>query len=163
MTPDITAVKVEQADLGHWWPLVDELLLPAVQLSNGRETLSTIFDCLADGLYQLFVCWDSKSTRVAAAVVVQFTGFRTGKVYLSILYLGGSGLFEFLPILVPKLVSYASANGAQGIEIHGRPGWQRALAPYGVKPSGITLLEVDLERKQFQRHQPNPTADSRPE
>lgn len=125
----------------QWWPLVSPFLQPAVDITKGRWSMSALLDMIQDDQASLWICHHPEH-KLEAALVTQVVEYPTGKLMLSVLFLGGEGLPSFLPSVVEKLVSFALYRGASGIELQGRPGWVRSLAPYGVKPNGTQLIEV---------------------
>lgn len=64
------------------------------------------------------------------AVVTAFLEYP--KIRVLNIWLGG-GKIEQLLDMVPSLVQYAKENGCKSIMCCGRPGWERALKPYGFK------------------------------
>ena len=154
----LQVILVPLPQVQKWKRLVAPHLLPAIVRCHGRETLDTVFDALADGRYQLWVVW---TDRVLSAAVTQLVKYPTGKVFVTVLFLGGEDLRSFLQPMAEALGEFALLQGATGIELQGRPGWLKALATYGVRPVGTQLLEVDLlERQRNERHQPDSQSDS---
>lgn len=129
-----------------WWTKAAPLLEPAVELTHGRWDMPSLLAILEQEEASLWVSFNSETNALEAAIVTQVVRYPTGKLLLSVLFLGGEGLQSFLPSVVSKLSSYAIHCGATGIELQGRPGWSRSLAPFGVKPNGTQLLEVHFGR-----------------
>lgn len=91
----------------------------------------------------LWICWDG--THVTAAAVTQLVTYPTGKVFMSVPFLGGSGLNEFIDSLAINIIDVAKHNGASGVEIPGgRAGWLRPLAKYGMKRTKLQWMEKEI-------------------
>jgi hypothetical protein len=67
---------------------------------------------------------------LVGAAVTQLLKHPDGRVILKILAYGGTG-FETMRHCLALVEADAKSRGAQAVQFHGRPGWQRVCAPMG--------------------------------
>lgn len=137
MTWTMTAVPPEEVKTV--WPMVAPLLTPAVAYSNGRISLSSVFDWLADQRYILWLAY--QDGRIGAAFVTREARYPCRKM-LCIDIAGGSDMAGWVSEADRVFRTYAVAAGLDGIEIYGRAGWVRALKNLGWT-GGTVLVETD--------------------
>jgi hypothetical protein len=80
----------------------------------------------------------------ALAVQIKGQGFMVvywANDYLHVWILAGRMKAGYLNHLVPFLERIAG-RGVKGISLQGRPGWRRALAPYGFEPKGEYMVKA---------------------
>jgi hypothetical protein len=133
----MTAVPPE--NLKESWPTVAPLLAPAIGFSNGRISLSSVFDWLADRRYLLWLAYSNG--RIGAAFVTREAHYPCRKM-LTIDIAGGSDMQSWVTEADQVFRAYAAAAGLDGVELYGRPGWTRALKNLGWT-GGTVLLETD--------------------
>lgn len=112
-------------DIPQAWPNVRRLLNPAIAVSAGTETATSLYESLCEGKQQLFIYGDK------LAVTTSISTYPSGKKVLTIQHLGGEGLIEAIPCL-GDIEAWALMNDCKAIEIYGRQEWGRVLP--GFKP-----------------------------
>lgn len=125
------------------WPEVADMLDKAAKTTDGRFDKISILDELMARTIELWVIYDD-TTPVAALTtrVVPYREFKT----LSIDWVGGSQMKQWLGEVMETLKHYAKDQGCNRLEGRGRSGWQRVLSRYGWKPDYVAYeLELDDE------------------
>lgn len=138
MTWKLSAVP--PTEVRQIWSLVAPLLAPAVQFSNGRISLSSVYDWLIDRRYLLWLAYSNG--RIGAAFVTREAHYPCRKM-LCIDIAGGSDMAGWVNSADATFRAYAKAAGLDGIEIYGRAGWVRALKHLGWT-GGTVLVETDV-------------------
>jgi hypothetical protein len=114
------------------WPEVAPLLAPAIEMTEGRHTVATTLARVSSGHMTCLVALSS--ARPIMGCVIQVALYPAEK-WLQIPFCGGSRMGEWLPQLVDTIDAFAYNEQCVGVEISGRGGWVRVLAPYGYVPS----------------------------
>lgn len=131
------------------YPEIAPLIAPAVEMSEGRHNLATTLARLSTGHMTCLV--GLSQARPIMACVIQVALYPAEK-WLQIPFCGGTRMKEWLTQLVATLDVYAYNEQCVGVEISGRGGWSRVLAPYGYERSKnhhltVKRLVPDAERK----------------
>ena len=135
----MTAVPPEEVKAV--WPKVAPMLAPAVQLSNSRIDMASVFEWLQDRRYVLWVAIEDHHS-IRASFVTREARYPK-KSMLCIDIAGGSDMAEWVSEADRVFRAYARAAGLDGIELYGRAGWTRALKNLGWT-GGTVLLETNL-------------------
>jgi len=114
------------------WPDVAPLLAPAVAMAEGRHTLQTTLQRVQDGHMQAVVALSD--ARPIMACITQVALYPAQR-WLQVPFCGGSRMREWLAPLLETIDGLAYDNQCVGIEISGRGGWERVLAPFGYVPN----------------------------
>lgn len=126
-SPRISIVPVDQ--IGRVWDQVEPMLKKAADISDGRFTIDHIRDMLLRDQNHLWVVF-YPPMRVVSAVTTVFNVY-PGNKWLSVQFLGGEEMREWIGELVEVMSRWSKDNGCAGIECSGRPGWSRVLLPLG--------------------------------
>lgn len=121
------------------WPEVAPLIAPAVELSEGRHNLATTLEGVQSCEMQAFVAL--RDARPIMACITRVALYPAQK-WLQIPFCGGRDMRAWLEPMLSVLDDLAIAEMCAGIEIFGRPGWQRVLAPYGYAPDRLGHILV---------------------
>jgi hypothetical protein len=113
---------VPQDQIKDYWERVEPLLEPAFQM-GGRAKSDDVLKWLERGTYQL---WVVEGDRVSAAATTAVSEYPSVQM-LTIVHLGGRGIWEWIWDGMDRLVEYASDKGCDGIEVIGREEWGRVL------------------------------------
>lgn len=107
------------------WEQVDKLLSPAVETSNGRWTMESIYQAVMSGNKHLWIVFneDKEIECVAVTSVITYPG----KKMLSIDFLGGDKIKKWAFKLLEVLNSFAKDAGCDGIEATARFGFWKWL------------------------------------
>lgn len=111
------------------WEQVEGMLLPAVERSNGRWTMDSLFQNLTSTQKHLWVVFGEDQTIdcVAVTAVVQYPA----KSMLSIEFLGGNDIEKWVFKLLGVLNNFAKDAGCEGLEATGRYGFWKWLEKDG--------------------------------
>lgn len=121
------------------WPVAAPLLAPAVELSEGRYDLASVYEKLAQKFALLWLIDDDKDETVAA--FVSRIAAYPRKRMLCIEFLGGDRMEEWVETTDQVLTDYARDAGLEGLEMSGRLGWTRPLGALGWKQSAVSLVK----------------------
>ena len=100
------------------WQKCRDILLPAIERTNGTHTEDDVLAGLIKGELKL---WRGERS----AVVTEFVLYPRLKA-LGFFLIGGD-LEELLNDLEPKICAYALKNGCSRVQGGGRKGWERVL------------------------------------
>lgn len=99
-------------------------LEPALAYNGGTHEWADIEAGIASGKLQL---WPAP----AGALVTEILAYPRQRVCN--VFLGGGDLDQ-IKAMVPSVEAWAKVQRCAAVTVMGRPGWVRALAPFGVKP-----------------------------
>jgi hypothetical protein len=139
----VAAVPLELVDAA--WPRVRDWFAGALAMSVQHElTVDEIYCGARTGEYLILLMEDGEGEIVAAAAVMQSTR-PDGRPYLALLCCGGSEIDRWISDLVDACKRIARAGGIDQIVVVGRPGWVRALRPFGLAHrASILVLDLSL-------------------
>jgi len=132
-----TVKAVAPDRLKAFWPVVAPLLAPAVKQSGGRVTMRTLYEGLTEHRYLLWVAYDQNEV-THAAFVTRHAQYPARKM-LTVDCAGGTEMDGWLEAAQAAFRSYARDMGLSGVEMHGRPGWTRALKKFGWTFTAVTM------------------------
>jgi hypothetical protein len=112
------------------WPEVAPHIAPAVEMSEGRHTLATTLEAVQSCEMQAFVAL--RDAKPIMGCITRIALYPAQK-WLQIPFCGGHDMRAWLEPLLNVIDDLAVAEMCSGIEIFGRKGWTRALAPYGYR------------------------------
>lgn len=104
-------------------------LEPALDYNGGTHAWGDIEGGVLTGVMQL---WPAPEGALVTEIL-RYPKQRVCNVFL------GGGAMDQLKAMVPSVEVWAKAQGCQAVTVLGRPGWVRALAPFGVKPLYLAL------------------------
>jgi hypothetical protein len=131
---------IEPRKLDDAWPIVGPLLNKAVSLSNHKLNIDDLKQHCDAGAY---LCWAViDDGQIIAAVTSRIIDYPQSKA-LSMDFVGGSRMREWLPLAVAELKKHAKRNECSSFEAYGRRAWEKWLKPYGWMPTEMTY-EMDL-------------------
>lgn len=132
----VSVAQCPYDELDAIWPQVSHHIDRVMKHTGGRYTTDDAFYLLKQEEAQLFVV--AVDSYISAACITQLSDYPR-KLYLTILFLGGTGFDLFADLLLSKLKQFAQFESCDGIEIFGRPGWSRVLTKYGFKGDHISM------------------------
>ena len=112
--------------LDDWWPHVSEFIGRAVERSDRKYDLESVFRLISMGDMQLWVVMDGNTIKAAGTTQVQ--QYPCKKVCI-LTFLGGDD-FSLWAHTLETLEKVASEWGCDSLEIHGRKGWKKILPEY---------------------------------
>jgi hypothetical protein len=116
-------------------PLIEKALLYA----DGKYTIDDIYKFIKEKTMQLWV--GKRDEKIEIAFVTQIICYPTHKRLLMFAY-AGDNIHDWLE-LKPLVTEYAKWKNCTKLDIYGRPGWERVLAPKGYKKIH-TVLSLHL-------------------
>jgi hypothetical protein len=119
---------------------VQPFLAPAVAESRGEMTMSDVFGLVFKDLakvWLVFVEETKKLVGVAVTEEVEYPRYKNLRVTL----LGGHGLEGWKGIMDREFLAYCTQAGLSNIEVVGRKGFTRVLAPLGYESVYTVLLK----------------------
>jgi hypothetical protein len=125
------------------WGLALPLLQPGIDRSGGRISAETVLEAVHNKTNLLWLI--SNESEIAAAFTTRVAKYPL-KSMLVVECLGGDRMQEWVEPVNETLLRFAKDCGLSGVEMYGREGWTKALAPYGWKRS-MVLCEVGLEQE----------------
>lgn len=137
MTWKVRYIALEHLSLA--WPVAAPLLAPAVELSEGRYDLASVYEKLAQKFALLWLIDDDKDETVAA--FVSRIAAYPRKRMLCIEFLGGDRMTEWVSYTDKVLTDFARDAELEGLEMSGRAGWTRPLGALGWKQSAVSLVK----------------------
>lgn len=135
----ISAVPIEQVP--SIWPTCGPLLRKAAETTGPRFSEMDIFDHIMDGVIALWVVIDEEE--IVASLTTRIVAYNKCKA-LSIDWVGGSRMRDWLNDALDILEKYARDSDCNRLEGYGRKAWGRALSKRGWEPDYIAYkMELD--------------------
>jgi hypothetical protein len=123
------------------WEAIEELIAPAIMVTNGRYMVEDVHVAAKRGDMQLWIAFTDERDIIGCEVTA-ISEYPSRRLLTS-LFTGGNDLRSWRNEMMQVLVRWAEDNQCSGIEGYGREGWIKMLEPYGVK-RGLTMFEKDL-------------------
>lgn len=140
----IAAVPCPSDRVIDFWPSIVKLLQPAIDRSEGRCTARQVLDLAMAGSSQIWLIVNRETREFRAAAVTELRPY-AGNPMINVSLIGGLDMALWLNIFITELKAYAKHNGAKGIEFLGRPGWLKALKPYGFVDRKTVFMDLKFE------------------
>lgn len=115
----------------HYWPKIEQLLDAEPELWNYDLTKEQLYEGILAGRFQAWAVQDSEWLKVV--FLTRLYESDNGTMTLQLWWMWGVELAKFLPLLEGVLNKRANELNCSRIEITGRKGWGRFLAPLGVQ------------------------------
>ena len=124
-----------EGEFDLFWPQVERLLDARPELWNRAFTKETLFEWIMSNRMQLWVVHTKNVVRLA--MLTQFYVTPTSNVG-QVWWAQGEGLRAMLPMLSLMLEKFAGERGATRVEVVGRKGLEKVLAPLGFEFESAT-------------------------
>jgi len=122
-------IEIKTLHPDDYWNTVSVMLEKAIDLSNGRHTLSTTYEKICKGVMKLFGVF--KRQVLIGAFVSQVMIYPAKNIYC-VLFIGGDGLIKYIKELVGFFKELSIENNCKGLEIIGRKGWSKINKTYNL-------------------------------
>lgn len=132
----LCCVPVEHIDI--LWPQIEGLLEQATATSRGKATAFDIGRELRARDAQLWIWWENGVEAVFVTEIVRHPRKTVGRIKIAV----GRGRRDW-QAEIAQIEQWAIGQGATAMELIARPGWQRALRPFGYEATH-TFLEKEL-------------------
>jgi len=133
---DFEVCVLEGESFSAMWPQISEQLDLIKHVWWDRWTKEEIFCAV---LQRRLQCWGigppSAHRLVVFSQILRFENVTTLQVMLAF----GQSLELALPVLAATLEKFARSAGCGKIEVVGRAGWEKLLAPYGMRLESVIL------------------------
>lgn len=110
------------------WHVIEPMLDKALKHADGKYTARSVKDALITKSMQMWVAVTEKEI-IKAFAITQIINYPDKKV-LSIMFAGGVDMKNWLHF-IHILQNFGKFHDCLAIEIYGRAGWEKVLAPYG--------------------------------
>jgi len=141
MTTPLTFGAVPPEHVALVWPDAETLLAPAIATAGGRYMPADIYEQLKTGELLLWIAAEDMVPVAAITTrIARYPQFRA----LSMDWIGGSRMKDWLPLAHETLLRYAEQNDCTQFEGYGRKGWSRWLRKFGWEPEYIAY-RMDLD------------------
>jgi|TARA_R110000796_G_scaffold101324_1_gene210036 hypothetical protein len=129
---------------------VEEFLAPAIELSHGRDDMTSIWKYLILGQSQLWMAFDDEDNKPKGALVTRIEDYPLKKM-INYLYIGGDDLKEWHKDMLAIVEKFAREQGCEGMELVGRKGWDRFLKDCGWEAKHIICERFFDEETQQEK------------
>jgi hypothetical protein len=144
-------VLVDPSNLEKAWPMVEPFFQRVIDRNPQYVSLDSLRRGLESGNDSRLIMMGTNEGAVDMAMICEVVVCPTGKRVLMIPHLAGVNMSAWIPILVDSLYKIARDLDCFKLLISGgRPGWERAMKPYGGKLSHV-VIEFDTE-EYFKRN-----------
>tara|TARA_S200002703_G_scaffold105890_1_gene91861 strand:+ start:124 stop:546 length:423 start_codon:yes stop_codon:yes gene_type:complete len=138
----LTAVPSEALDIV--WGDVEELMERTMGVTKGKYSAKDIYDGVKEGIYAIWLVLDGE--KPICALTTRIVQYPEGRKSLSIDWIGGTRMKEWLPLLQETMTKYAKDNQCTHLEGFGRQAWIKWIGKYGWKPAYVAFdMELDNE------------------
>lgn len=140
-----TITLVPPNHLPSLWFEVKDYLGGAVERSNGRWNLESLYEAIWNEYQHLWLAFD-KDNNIDGVGTTEFINYPCGMM-LAVQFLGGSKFNSWCWEMMDRFNSWAIDNGCDGIEVTGRSGFERWLEQDGYKRC-FTVFEKRFDRNE---------------
>ena len=130
--------EIMLAEIPSIWPEAREYLRDAVEDQDPDSFLRNVQAKIFAGLHTLWRIVDEAGELVGYVVTTIYTSDGVTKV--AQIYMASGNDLDLLVQEMDHYIEWADARGVHLIEIIGRKGWEKILAPYGFKHNYTSLL-----------------------
>ena len=122
------------------WPQVSPILEKSLHTAHGRFTMKSILREIVNFEQHLWVVFDDDK-KIIAALTTRFVNY-PDKRLLSGQFLGGEDIMQWRDPMLETLEKWAKDNHCAGVEMTGRKGFTKVLAPHGWTPEYIVYEKM---------------------
>ena len=128
----IPALVPKEGINGAWLKVLPYVRVLIDEVAGGRVTELSLYRDVTSGVLQLWVVIDDEDDNKLVAFVMTRVPNYEKAVFVSIDFLGGEKLMEWMKPMYELIEKWArEVVKAEGMEVCGRPGWERAFATIG--------------------------------
>lgn len=136
---DVQLLAIEPGKVDRVWPLARSQLMLALSWTR-KANLESIHERLLSGSAQLWMAFLPDQNRILCSCVTDIHVWESGYITVRVLLVGG-GRLELWRHLIGGLEGYSRAEGAQGIEVIGRKGWEKVFKADGFTHSETVIVK----------------------
>ena len=130
--------EISLAEIPNVWPEAQKYLKAAVEDRDPDSFLRSVQAKIFAGLHTLWRVVDDAGELVGYVVTTIYTP--DGVTKIAQIYMASANDLSLLTRQMPHYLEWADKRGVHLIEIIGRKGWEKILAPYGFKHNYTSLL-----------------------
>ena len=120
------------------WDQVEPILGKSLSTAHGRYTMKSILREIVNFEQHLWIVFDDDK-KIIAALTTRFVNY-PDKRLLAGQFLGGEKIMQWRDPMLETLERWAKDNNCDGVEMTGRKGFTKVLAPHGWTPE-YTVFE----------------------
>lgn len=125
-------IPIPKDAVHHFWGKVEGILDKAVRTARGKFKIEDVKAGLDSGVYLLWVVMIDDE--IVAAVVTRITKYPRCNA-MSLDWIGGKRMKEWIGVVNETMVAHAKHNGCNHLEGFGRPAWLRWIRRQGWQES----------------------------
>jgi len=141
---DVELLAIEPGKVDEVWYIAAKQLEPALDLTP-KATLDSVRARLESGDAQLWFAWVRSSGDIICSCVSEIRKWESGFKTVAVLLIGGSRM-DLWRHMILQMEQYAVAEGANALEVIGRPGWERVFEDYR-KTETTIMKELGDDRR----------------
>jgi len=126
------------------WDQVEPILGKSLLTAHGRYTMKSILREIVNFEQHLWIVFDDDK-KIIAALTTRFVNY-PDKRLLAGQFLGGEKIMQWRDSMLETLERWAKDNNCDGVEMTGRKGFTKVLAPHGWTPE-YTVFEKMFKEK----------------
>ena len=126
------------------WNQVEPILGKSLLTAHGRYTMKSILREIVNFEQHLWIVFDDDK-KIIAALTTRFVNY-PDKRLLAGQFLGGEKIMQWRDSMLETLERWAKDNNCDGVEMTGRKGFTKVLAPHGWTPE-YTVFEKMFKEK----------------
>ena len=126
------------------WDQVEPILGKSLSTAHGRYTMKSILREIVNFEQHLWIVFDDDK-KIIAALTTRFVNY-PDKRLLAGQFLGGEKIMQWRDSMLETLERWAKDNNCDGVEMTGRKGFTKVLAPHGWTPE-YTVFEKMFKEK----------------
>ena len=126
------------------WDQVEPILGKSIATAHGRYTMKSILKEIVNFEQHLWIVFDDDK-KIIAALTTRFLDY-PDKRLLAGQFLGGEKIMQWRDPMLETLERWAKDTNCDGVEMTGRRGFTKVLAPHGWMPE-YTVFEKMFEEK----------------
>ena len=124
---------IPASHVGEVWDEAEPYISQVCDLTYGRANPIDILDRCLRGVGHLWVAYEEDGKKIIGAAITRETSYPDIKL-LTVEQLAGERFDEWINLIHQSFEDWAKHLGCAGMELIGRPGWKKRLAPYGWQP-----------------------------
>ena len=117
-----------------YWPHIASMM-ERMPNTLANHTPQSLFELCMEGGVQLWLVGREKHELAMLSSISNYPNARV----LEIFWGAGTGALKSGPIVDATIEQFAKKTGCDRIDVHGRPGWEKIMEPYGFKKLSIIM------------------------
>lgn len=131
-------IPIPKDHIDSMWEHVEPIIRRAVGLTPDRIDTKDLYDNAKSGAYLIWLVIEERDDvqYIQAVLTTRISQYPKTKA-LSIDFVAGTRMKEWLPVVMPTLEELGKSNGCSHIEGYGRRAWSKYLNEYGWRQQHI--------------------------